>query len=294
MSNFYERENTHLKNALGFLLPENSEVEIYNDFIKHFAAGDGTEEDLGGDTANRNVNTPPPGQGNPDNMSDQEQNAENILATPDNQPADIRDEWTQFVVELDTDMSDKLQNEQHLSPEDADDKSSYIKYTDSKTGKTYGIQGPMFGVNREQGIGENIIGGYKSKIEAEKDLDKMQETWKEGFPMERDYLIVEKNELSPALQAYQKRKEDELPNLVEDQHEEADEADKKDETDDTALAEEALGSPATPEAGAAQPISKTKPQPATPKPLGKVHAFIMNTKMKRESRLQALKSIKGK
>ena len=89
-------------------------------------------------------------------------------------------------------MSAKLQGEQNLSPEDADDKSSYIKYTDSKTGKTFGIQGPMFGLKREQGIGENIIGGYKSSIEIQKDLDKMQETWKEGFPKDREYLVVEK------------------------------------------------------------------------------------------------------
>jgi len=287
MSNYQERENAHLKNVLGFLIQESAEQEIYESFIRHFAAGDGSEEDLGGDVPQVNEQKIPPLE-----MGAAQQETEEILGTPDNEPADIRDEWSQFVVELDSDMSAKLQGEQNLSPEDADDKSSYIKYTDSKTGKTYGIQGPMFGINREQGIGENIIGGYKSSIDAEKDLDKMQETWKEGFPKDRDYLVVEKSELSPSLQAYERRKEQELPNLVEDQNEQAKMADDKDETEgDTEAMEQAL-QPKAPEA--TKNISKSTPQPAIPKPLGKVPAYILNIKMKRESRINSLKNIKGK
>ena len=71
MSNYYERENSYLKNALGFLIQESSEQEIYNDFIRHFAAGDGSNEDLGGETAQRN-----PQMEEPDELSAKEQEAE--------------------------------------------------------------------------------------------------------------------------------------------------------------------------------------------------------------------------
>lgn len=289
MSNYQERENSHLRNALSFFT-QSSEQEIFDDFVRRFAqAGDGSEEDLSGEVGGRNLDP-----NAPEGLAAPAAETEEILAEPDNAPADIRDEWSQFVIELDSDMSAKLQSEQNLSPEDADDKSSYIKYTDSKTGKTYGIQGPMFGLNREQGIGENIIGGYKSAIEIQKDLDKMQETWVEGFPADREYLVVEKSELSPSLQAYERRKENELPNLVEDQSELADMADKKDEEEDTdtEAVEEALTAPAPEEKPSS--VSKTTPQPTIPKPLGKVPASLMALRMKRESRLKILKNIKGK
>ena len=104
-----------------------------------------------------------------------------------------------------------------------------------------------------------------------------------------------KSELSPSLQAYERRKEDELPELVKDQDELANMADEKDKTEEnTGEIEEALK--ATPTATTELPksnISKTTPQPTIPKPLGKVPAFILNTYMKRESRLKTLKKIKG-
>lgn len=275
----YQQQNTQLKSVLGSMTGS-SEDELRNDFIKAFAA---EEEDLSGEVADRSLEPTDPPLDENDAPMEEVDETEALLAEPDSQTVETI-EWNNFVVTMDDHYSSKLQAEQGMSPEDADEKSSFIQYTDPETGKEYGVQGPMFGVNREEGLGEGFVGGYKESVEAEKELNTMMQRWETGFPVDRDYMLVEKSELSPSLEAYERRKKQELPNSLEKQEEEAEMADEKEETNEDTIEEELN----------VEEVSDTerdRPQPSVPKPIGKVPASFMDVRIKRESRLASLKNI---
>jgi len=229
----YNQQNTQLKGVLGGLADSN-EDELRDSFIRHFAA---EEEDLSGEVADRSVDSTDPPLEAEEAPAEAVDETEELLSEPDSQTVETL-EWDNFVITLNEDYSSKLQNEQGLSAEDADDKSSYIKYTDPETNHEFGVQGPMFGRNREEGLGEGFVGGYKSSVDAEKDLDLMMQRWETGFPADRDYMLVEKSEMSPSLEAYERRKKQELPKTVEKQEEEADFADEKEEPDEEKIEED--------------------------------------------------------
>ncbi len=282
------QENKILRNANGDMFVS-STISLENEFLNAFAQ---TEEDLSGEVSARNIESETPQLESPDNN---ENKTEQILSEPDIESVDVID-WGNFTVTVDKHYSAKLQEEQELDAKDANDKSSFIQYTDPETGKNYAVQGPMYGINREKGIGESVVGGYKSSIDAGKELKFMQDKWESGFPVDRKYMIIELSELSPSLEAYERRKREEFPDKIEEQEETAimiDEETEKETEKETTMNDEEIKEdeiPETPELEKTE-VSKTKPQPSIPKPIGKISASILNTRLKRESRLSILKNI---
>jgi hypothetical protein len=273
----YQLQNTELKSVLGGMA-NSSEDELRNSFIEHFAA---EEEDLSGEVADRTLDSTDPSLEAEDVPEEEVDETEALLAEPDSETVETI-EWDNFTIEKYDDYSSKLQNEQGLSQEDADDRATYIMYTDAE-GHEFGVQGPMFGRNREEGLGEGFIGGFKSYVEIQKDFQLMKDRW-EKFPKDRDYMFVEMSQMSPSLEAYERRKKNELPDVVDQQEEKAEFADENEEVDEESI-EEDLNVEEVPES------KKSDPQPSVPKPLGKVPASFMDSRLKRESRLALLKNI---
>ncbi len=280
-----------------------SEFSLENEFLYRMAVGNGSEEDLGGSVADRSLD--------PNMQEDAENGAplqegediKNTLEEPDDKMVDTID-WDNFDIDDNINYAAKLQDpeQQGLNETDAKKKSFFIKYVDPKDGRQYGVMGPMFGKNKEEGVGQAYVGGYETREEAQKDLDQMKSMW-DKFPKDREYMLVDLSQLSPDLITYEKQKQDELPEKVEDQNKQAEEADKKeteekpeenkemseDEIKDALGAEEQTNpTPATP-----APVSKSKTQPSVPKPIGKVPAYLIDMRMKKEARLEKLRNIKG-
>lgn len=271
-----------MRNANGemFVSSTNS---LENEFLYKMAIGDGSEEDLGGETG-PSLNTSMEG----DELAplQEGQEVKDALDAPDNEIAETIG-WDNFSVDISSNFASKLQDkeQQGLAPEDADKKSYFIKYVEPDTGKIYGVMGPMFGKDRENGVGQSWVGGYETDDEAQEDLHKMKTTW-DNFPEDRNYMLVELSQLSPDLASYEKQKQEELPDLVDEQEKDAEEADKEDtEVEEEADKEAGVKAPA--------PASSSKPQPSVPRPIGKVPAHIMNYRLRAESRIQRLKTIKG-
>lgn len=292
-------ENQIIRDSSG-RMAVSSTFSLENDFLYKMAIGDGSEEDLGGSVADRSLD--------PIMQQDEEfsplQEGEDIkqsLDTPDNEIAETID-WNNFSIDRSQNFASKLQDkeQQGLAQEDADKNSYFIKYVDPENGKIFGIMGPMFGKDREQGVGQSWVGGYETEEKAQEDLHKMKLTW-DRFPEDRKYMLVELSQLSPDLAAYEKSKQKELPEKVEQQEKKADEADKEDTgleqeekiPEDVDKLEQEADQIATESTVSDEGVSRKKPQPSVPAPLGKVPAYLMNIRFKRESRLQRLKEIKG-
>lgn len=277
-------DNQIIRNSLGEMLV-NSAFDLENEFLKALAAGDGTEEILGGEVADRSQD-PSMQETGIDPLQEGEDIASK-LNEPDDEAIATKD-WDNFSIDRSDNYAAKLQapDQQGLDPKDANKKSFFIKYVDPDTQQIFGVMGPMFGINKEEGVGQSWVGGYETQTEAEEDFHKMKEAW-DAFPEDRDYMLVELSELSPDLVAYEKQKQDELPEKVDEQELEADKADEEEVPE--------IEVPEIPEAPIAEekPTSKTTPQPSLPKPVKKVPAFMMDIRLKRESRLQRLNTIKG-
>jgi len=278
-------ENKIMRNKNGDMIIS-SEASLENEFLYRLGAGNGTEEDLSGagpDSAEglqamQNTEDPLP----PNQESDKVKEA---LTAPENQVAAVK-EWTSFDVDINTNFASKLQDEQHqgLDSDDANKNSYFIKYVEPDTNKIYGIMGPMFGKDKEQGVGQSYVGGYETKEDAQQDLKKMEETWKAGFPEEKEYMLVELSQLSPDLIAYEKAKQDALPKKIKEQEEKAEESDKE----LTPPVEAPIEAPAETASN-----GNTKPTSAGPKTVTKVPAHHLDIRRKIESRLQRLKQLKG-
>jgi len=276
-------DNKIMRNSLGEMLIE-SEYSLENEFLKALAAGDGSEEDLGGEVSAR---TSPDAPDTPLQEADAIRNTLDDNINPDNALMES-ETWKDFAVQRSDALAGKLADpeQQGLEQKDADENSFYIEYTNPETGKKMGVMGPMFGMNREQGDGQGWIGGYQTESETKEDFHKLKTTWPDGLPEDREYLLVEIADLSPDLVVYQKQKQKQLPELVDKQEEEAVKADEEEipEVPEMEVTE-------TPEAQAKP--SQTTPQPSLPKPVKKVPAFLMDIRLIRESSIQRLKNIKG-
>ncbi len=298
MSNYDEikKENEALRNALSFF-NTSSEQELQSSFINHYAQaeGNGAEEDLGGETAEKRQDLQAPA-GDP---ALEDTKVEDILAEPDEQEADVL-EWDNFSIARSDEYANKLNQEQGLSIDDANEKSYYIKY--KTPDELLAVQGRMFGINKDEGEGIKSIGGFGTQEEIGKDLEYMKQVWESGFPVdEKDNLLVTLDELSPALEAFQEKKEQQ--GLLQPEQKEVVNVEKPEgeevKSDEQALqealnkAEDKTPAPAAaPAKSPAAPKSRNKPTPTIPKPLGKVPASLMNARLKRESRLTLLKSYK--
>jgi hypothetical protein len=275
-------DNKIIRNSLGEMFIE-SETNLENEFLKAFSAGNGSEEDLGGEVSAR---TSPDV---PDTPLQEDENIKQTLEKPEGEVVDTKD-WDNFSIDTSVNYSAKLQavDQQALDPQDAKKKSFFIKYVDPDNGEIFGVMGPMYGINRENGIGQAWVGGYETQADAEEDLHKMKQDWAK-FPSDRDYMLVELSELSPDLVEYEKKKQDELPELVKEQEDEANKADKKEVTEVPEVPEMEVTEAPVAEAKPSQ----TTPQPSLPKPIKKVPASFMSMRLIRESSIQRLKNIKG-
>lgn len=285
-------ENQIIRNYQGEMLI-NSAHNLENEFLKAFAA---EEEILGGETSAR------PNPEEPNQPLSEGNEIKQILEKPEGEiPETVS--FGRFTIDESEDNKSKLMA-QGLSESDAKEKSCYIKYIDPDTGEEKAVQGPMMGMNRENGVGEEWVGGIATRKEIQEDLEKMKKQWnggndggdetavegggsEGGFPVDHMYMLVDLNELSSDLVAYKKHKQNELPKKVEVQEEEAKEVAEKEK-------EELQPELEVPETEVPENApSKTTPQPSLPKPIKKVPAFLMDIRLKRESRLQRLKNIKG-
>lgn len=274
--------NKILRNSLGEMIVE-SEYNLENEFLKALAAGDGSEENLGGEVSAR----PNPDEPNiPLQEADEIKNKLDEDINPDNALMES-ETWKDFAVQRSDALAGKLADpeQQGLEQKDADENSFYIEYTNPETGKKMGVMGPMFGLNREQGDGQGWIGGFQTDSETKEDFHKLKTTWPDGLPEDREYLLVEIAELSPDLVAYQKQKQKEIPELINKQK---DEANKADEEEAPEVPEMEVS-----EADGESRPSQTTPQPSLPKPVGKINSTSLNIHMMKQSRLQRLKNIKG-
>ena len=278
-------DNKIIRNSLGDMLIE-SEASLENEFLKAFAAGDGSEEDLVGEVSAR---TAPDAPDAPLQEADEIKNTLDENINPDDGLMGS-ETWKDFAVQRSDALAGKLADpdQQGLEQKDADENSFYIEYTNPEDGKKMGVMGPMFGMNREDGDGQGVIGGYQTESETKEDFHKLKTTWPDGLPEDREYLLVEIADLSPDLVEYQKQKQQELPELVDKQEEEAVKADDKEVPEIEVPEMEVTETPET----EAKP-SQTTPQPSLPKPVKKVPAFLMNINLIRESSIQRLKNIKG-
>lgn len=289
MSNYDEikKENEALRNALSFL-NTSSEQELESSFLTHFAQ---SEEDLSGETADKRQDLAPP----QDEGAAEESKIEDILAEPDEQEADVL-EWDNFSIARSDEYANKLNQEQGLSIDDANEKSYYMKY--KTPDELLAVQGRIFGINKDDGEGIKSVGGFGTQEEIGKDLEYMKQIWETGFPVdEKENLLVTLDELSPALEAFQEKKEQngimEPPKQEIVNTEKAEAPEEKTKTDEETLQEALNKTEPNPKATApAAPKSRNKPTPTIPKPLARVPAGLMNARMKRESRLTLLKSYK--
>ncbi len=310
MNNFdrLQIELNQLRNALGFLDSRESEKQLENDFLKYAQEEDGD----GGFEA------PPPPK--PDQLPDKEMDEnlepqvppedeiENILGAPDEQPSENLLSWNNFSIELSDEYSNKLQQEQGLSADDANAQSFYIRYK-APGQATLGVKGRMFGFNKDEGQGIKPVGGFGTEDEMKKDLSYMKKRWggeendsTSGMPVdEKDNLLVTLDQMSPELEAFKKEKEaytKKYPQEKETADEEKPEEDEKGAKEnselDQSIQEElkGLSNKPSPSPSPAPSGSKKTPSVPIPKPVGKVPAHLLNIRMKRESRIKLLQKIK--
>ncbi len=296
-----------LKSAFGFLDSRESEKQLADDFMKYAQSDD---EDMSGEM-------PPPDkpkQISEEDMGDEDEGVasadeiEDILSTPDEEPAENLLSWNNFSIELSDEYSNKLQQEQGLSADDANAQSYYIRYK-APGQQTLAVKGRMFGFNEDEGQGLKPVGGFATEEEIKKDLSYMKKRWggeesdsTSGMPVDqKENLLVTLDKLSPELEAFKKEKEEYLKKHPETQEPVEAEPEKKvpketNEKLDKDIQEELNSLPSTPPAKAPKPTapapSSSKKTPAVPRPVGKVPAHILNIKMKRESRLKSLQNIK--
>ncbi len=295
-----ERENLQLRNIIGSF--DNNEQEIERAFLYYIAQ----EEDLSGEIGQLDGKKPQgindavsvdgeKNEENPESMTESdEQEIEDILASEDNKTADVL-EWNNFSIQQNKEFANKLQQEQGLSLDDALKQSYYIEYRNPKDKELLAVQGSWFGFKREEdGEGIKFMGGYGMEDKIGKDLEYMKDSSESGFPVDKKDILVTLDKLSPALQAFKEKKEQD--NIVDFSNEE-----KQDKEGTEELGEElekapipSIEKPIKSQKPQESQKSRTEPTPSIPKPVGRVSKEQRENYFKRQSRLETIRLILGK
>jgi len=289
-----EQENSYLKNIVS---SSNSEKELENDFIRIAQALESNiGEELGGEPSvvNQTEEVAKKDMGAPleDESSDE---IEDILSSPDEQPAEVV-EWDNFSIVKSDEYSNKLQQEQGLSVQDADTKSFYIRF--KTPDELLAIQGQIFGINKDKGEGLKNVGGFNTKEELGKDLEYMKNLWETGFPTkEKDNLLITIDELSPSLEVFQDAKEKEQ--ILQPKEKEIVNVEKEEPTEEPLEETENLEDllKEVPEETKSEKVETEKTKPETskksapaPRPIGKANKKELRI-IKRAERIKELRNI---
>ncbi len=279
-----ERENLQLRNIIGSF--DNNEQEIERAFLYYIAQ----EEDLSGEIGQLDGKKPQgindavsvdgeKNEENPESMTESdEQEIEDILASEDNKTADVL-EWN------------NLQQEQGLSLDDALKQSYYIEYRNPKDKELLAVQGSWFGFKREEdGEGIKFMGGYGMEDKIGKDLEYMKDSSESGFPVDKKDILVTLDKLSPALQAFKEKKEQD--NIVDFSNEEKQDKEGTEELGEAPIP--SIEKPIKSQKPQESQKSRTEPTPSIPKPVGRVSKEQRENYFKRQSRLETIRLILGK